>query len=110
MAVMIDDDPTSSNNQSGLLHILPAGRSSAISGFALALTVALLASIPDQALLSAVVDLVEGGEAFLKRVQELYDNPEENDHCDFAQLAGLKLERPDAHPEAGPVDRVTDLR
>jgi len=40
---------TQSNNQSGSLHILPAGRSSAISGFALALTFALLASNPNQA-------------------------------------------------------------
>ena len=39
---------TQSNSQSGSRHIIPAGRSGAISGFALVLIVALLASIPNQ--------------------------------------------------------------
>lgn len=49
--------------------------------------------IPDQPVLSSVVDLVKDPESFLKRVRELYDDPDANDQCEIELKDGRTLER-----------------
>jgi PAS domain S-box-containing protein len=51
------------------------------------------ATVLDQTILSLAVDLVQDGDAFLKRVRELYDNREANDHCEVELKDGRILER-----------------
>ena len=51
------------------------------------------AGLEDWPLLSGVLDRVEAPEAFRKRVQELYDNPNEVDDCEFELKDGRTLER-----------------
>ena len=48
---------------------------------------------PDSTLLSTAVGLVKDPDAFLKRVQELYDDPSANDHCEIELRDGRTLER-----------------
>ena len=47
----------------------------------------------DQSVLSSVIDRVEAPEAFMKRVQELNDHPEEEDHCEIQLKDDRTLER-----------------
>jgi PAS domain S-box-containing protein len=48
---------------------------------------------PDSPILSAAVDRVQDPDAFLKRVRELYDDPDANDHCEINLKDGRTLER-----------------
>ena len=52
-----------------------------------------LTHVPDRALLNAVLDRVKDPESFLKRVQELYADPEASDNCEIALKDGRTLER-----------------
>ena len=45
------------------------------------------------AILSALVDRVKDPDAFLKRVRELYADPDANDHCEIELKDGRTLER-----------------
>jgi PAS domain S-box-containing protein len=47
----------------------------------------------DQALLSVATELVKDSEAFVKRVRELYADPDANDYCEFELKDGRTLER-----------------
>jgi len=49
--------------------------------------------VPDHQVLSANIGSVKNPEAFLKRVQELYKNPDAIDHCEIALKDGRTLER-----------------
>ncbi|MGA2887581.1 MAG: PAS domain S-box protein [Terracidiphilus sp.] len=49
--------------------------------------------IQDQPLLSLVLERIESPEPFLKRVQELYDHPDEGDQCEIKLKDGRTLER-----------------
>jgi PAS domain S-box-containing protein len=48
---------------------------------------------PDQVMLSAAIDRVKDPEQFRQRVEELYSNPEMNDHSQFELKDGRTLER-----------------
>ena len=48
---------------------------------------------PDRPLLSVVVERVKNPEEFLKRVRELYDDPDADDHCEIELKDGRTLER-----------------
>ena len=48
---------------------------------------------PDKSLLQAVVDRVEAPEAFANRIRELYNHPDEDDHCEVRLKDGRTLER-----------------
>jgi PAS domain S-box-containing protein len=48
---------------------------------------------PDPPVLSACVDRVTDPHAFSKRVRELYDHPDANDHCEIELRDGRTLER-----------------
>jgi two-component system sensor histidine kinase/response regulator len=50
-------------------------------------------TVPDEPLLSAVIERVKDPEAFLKRVRELYDHPEANDDCEIELKNNRTLER-----------------
>jgi diguanylate cyclase (GGDEF)-like protein/PAS domain S-box-containing protein len=52
-----------------------------------------LAGRPDQPLLARVLDRVADPEDFLKRVKELYANPQLEDHCEIPLKDGRTLER-----------------
>ena len=52
-----------------------------------------LSGASDAPLLAAVVDRVSDPDGFLKRVRELYDHPEEEDHCEILLKDGRTLER-----------------
>jgi PAS domain S-box-containing protein len=58
---------------------------------------------PGQPFLSACLERVNDPEAYLKRVLELYDDPDANDHCEFALKDGKTLERYSTglHSESG---------
>jgi PAS domain S-box-containing protein len=56
-------------------------------------TIGNFAGLEDWPLLSGVLDRVEAPEAFRKRVQELYDNPNEVDDCEFELKDGRTFER-----------------
>ena len=62
-----------------------------------------LTDVPDRALLNAVVDRVKDPESFVKRVQELYADPDASDNCEFALKDGRTIERysTSVHSEAG---------
>jgi signal transduction histidine kinase len=47
----------------------------------------------DQPVLSAVVDRIQDREAFLKRVKELYDDPDAVDYCEIPLRDGRTIER-----------------
>lgn len=49
--------------------------------------------LDDAPILSMVLDRVKNKQAFLARVQELYNNPWLNDHCEIELLDGRTLER-----------------
>lgn len=49
--------------------------------------------ISDQPLLSANLERVKDPETFLKRVRELYDDPDASDHCEIELKDGRTLER-----------------
>jgi len=49
--------------------------------------------IPDHQVLSATIECVKNPEVFLKRVQELYTNPDAIDHCEIELKDGRTLER-----------------
>jgi PAS domain S-box-containing protein len=51
------------------------------------------ASIQDSTILSKAFELVEEPDAFMKRVLELYDDPDANDHCEVKLRDGRTLER-----------------
>jgi diguanylate cyclase (GGDEF)-like protein/PAS domain S-box-containing protein len=59
--------------------------------------------LPDSQLLSQCVNLTKDPSGFLKRVRELYANPEANDHCQFELRDGRTLERYSTgiHSDAG---------
>jgi PAS domain S-box-containing protein len=52
-----------------------------------------LTNVPDLALLNAVVDRVKDPESFVKRVRELYADPEASDNCEIALKDGRTIER-----------------
>ena len=52
-----------------------------------------VAGTVDQSVLSAVLDRVANPAAFLKRVQELYADPELDDHCEIELKDGRTIER-----------------
>jgi len=47
----------------------------------------------DEPILQSVVDRVEAPEAFIARVRELYNHPNEEDHCEVRLKDGRRLER-----------------
>jgi PAS domain S-box-containing protein len=49
--------------------------------------------VPDHQVLSANTECVKNPEAFLKRVQELYKDPDSTDHCEIELKDGRTLER-----------------
>ena len=51
------------------------------------------AELDDQSFLSAIIDKVEAPEAFLNRVRELYDHPDEEDDCEVKLNDSRTLER-----------------
>jgi PAS domain S-box-containing protein len=81
-----------------------------IPGFIIPSTDALGA--PDAPLLSAAVERVKDPEPFLKRIQELYNNPALNDHCEIELKDGRTLERysTSLRGEAGQRGRVWFFR
>ncbi len=50
-------------------------------------------SVSDQPVLSAVLERVKDPETFLRRVRELYDDPDASDHCEIELKDGRTLER-----------------
>jgi PAS domain S-box-containing protein len=51
------------------------------------------AGADDEKLLAAILDRLKDPEPFLKRVEELYANPDESDHCEIELKDGRILER-----------------
>jgi PAS domain S-box-containing protein len=49
--------------------------------------------VSDQPLFEAVIERVEAREAFVTRIRELYDHPDEKDHCEIRLKDGRTLER-----------------
>ena len=52
-----------------------------------------LKAIPDHSVLSANLERVKNPETFLKRVRELYNDPDATDHCEIELKDGRTLER-----------------
>jgi PAS domain S-box-containing protein len=48
---------------------------------------------PDQPLLQTIAERVEAQPAFIKRIRELYDHPDEKDHCEVRLKDGRTIER-----------------
>ena len=69
--------------------------------------------LDDRTLLSSVLECVEDPQPLLRRIQELYEHPDEEDHCEIALKDGRVLERHSAglkNPEGKYLGRVWFFR